>query len=181
MRALAAVLLTLILSSCVLNSAPKDNVAFGDVSSLQQLQGNYQNAGIGGGAAVTYLSAIIWPDPKLDHKGIDRVLVTARNTNTLLVQAYSANSVVKEGVFVEGKDFHLANGRLHLKRDVSILGFRAGEPILGAGYENVEIGLDGSGQGKYQQDFAVAGLVFALFPAAFVGSSEVRFVKLQSK
>jgi hypothetical protein len=57
-------------------------------------------------------------------------------------------------------------------------GFKVGEPLIGPYYENNVLGIDQTGQGKYRQEGAVAGLVYALLPIALGSREDVRFVKI---
>lgn len=64
-------------SGCVLKTASKDDVAFSKAQGIHPFEGCYQNQGEGGNSGTRYLSAIIWPESKLDHNTIKLMRVVA--------------------------------------------------------------------------------------------------------
>lgn len=167
------------LSACVLREGPPNNAEFGTISSLSQLTGSYRNEGSGAGARFPLrLTQVIWPDSGLDHAAITKVRVTAEGADVLRVRAYSDTEQLKEGLFRNGSDFEIESGRLLIKRSCAIMGHRPGDVILGAGCGSVELGLDVAGEGKYERDTVVGGLLAALIPFAATSSEDVRFERL---
>lgn len=164
---------------------PPDDAGFGEVRDLNDLEGVYRNVPeeAPGGANPAYphrLSRILWPSDKgLDHLAIETVDVRKADARTLRVRALTPEgAVVKEGTYVEGRDFALRKGRLVLVDRPGIAGFKAGEPIIGVYVEGAQIGLDERGQGKYRTGFAVAGLVFSFFPMVYSDTEDMRFIKV---
>lgn len=167
--------LALALGGCF-TARPPNNSEFAEVSDIRQLQGVYQNIGESKpGTGPHYLSAILWGNtvPSTAHKLIKTIEVRVVGDKTLSVKAQGAEGVIKEEVYVEGKDFNIVSGRIRLKQK---LGF-GGEGIAGPTYEAVEIGLDQRGHGKYSEHTTFAGIVL-LVPFAFYQTTEVRFVRL---
>jgi len=175
----SACFFAVLLGACVASRAP-DSAFFSSLDTIRGLAGVYRNLGEGGrGASPVYLSALIWPqEPDMDHAAVAFIEVSVPAKNTLAVKALRGDGVEKEGLFVEGRDFELRAGRIRLKHELGIAGFRADEPLLGPYYENREIGLDTGGHGRYKQSFGVAGLVFLIVPVAMAGSDEVRFIRV---
>lgn len=169
-------------AGCVVVSTtkPPEAAKFAEAASLANLEGVYRNVGeVGEKAFPRYLSALIWPtDTALDHKAIASVEVRAVSPTALHVRAVGAAGVIKEGEYVEGKDFEFDGGRIFLRHGLRMAGVNAGEPVLGPYYESIELGVDERGQGKYAEKMDLAGLVFLLVPVGMHTRDEVRFVKI---
>ncbi|BCA78536.1 hypothetical protein [Desulfuromonas sp. AOP6] len=174
----------LLLGACVAtNTAPVDNRPFAPVGSLQEITGIYQNRGEGDERyRPLYLSALLWPgDETLHHGDIETIVVSETAAGVLEVSARTAQMTVKSGRYVEGKDFKLEDGRLLLGTQTGMAGLKAGEPLLGAYRQEIELGLDTTGQGKARQHVSAAGLAFLLIPIAADSTEEVRFLRLSAE
>jgi hypothetical protein len=174
-------LLFLSLVGCMMTSRPPDNTNFVHIKTIKELEGIYQNLGVReAGAPPIYLSSIIWPkDSVMNHAAILAVDVKVTGDRTLLIKAVKGNEVVKEDTFIERKDFEISSGRISLTQKAGIAGFKSGEPLIGPYYEQVELGLDQRGNGKYRSKGGVVGLVYSFLPIAMSSSEEVRFVKIK--
>ena len=96
---------------CALSTtAPNDDTGFVATENIQALAGCYRNRGEGQGQR--YLSAVIWPKEKLAHDQIKAIHVAFEQPNKLQVAAIGSGGIIKEEVFVEGKDFHMVSGRI---------------------------------------------------------------------
>jgi hypothetical protein len=182
---LALLLLSSLLLGCAA-SKPPQNVGFDRVASIRALAGNYVNLGESGKDVRWYLSAVIWPDSAgtnlgargIDHAGIVTIEVTSVGDTALHVRGLREDGLEKEQTFVEGVDFQLRSGRL-------VLGHRTEStmkpevPVLGVMQTTRELGLDGGGQGKYQEVEKAAGLVYLVVPIVASQSWEVRFRRRQ--
>jgi len=171
---------TIFLSGCF-TSGPPDNLGFSEIVQLNDLDGVYENLGEGGSFELR-LSQLVWPDVEdLEHTQINRIEVRAIDKNTLSVTATDKIAViVKDEDFVAGKDFKIKDGVIQLSRRVVIppLDSESMTHFLGIGYEDVDIGLDEAGHGKYRSKGVTGGLLFMWFPIAAGGSNDVRFRRL---
>ena len=143
--------ITLILSGCFsFNTVPKDNAEFAAIEHLSDLDGIYQNQGEGeSGPAPYYLSTLIWPKEKIAPKTFMTIEVKAINETTIQIKGKGwADTVVKERILIEGKDFDLHSGRIILRKQIGVSGFQSGEVIVGPYSNNSELGLDQQGHGK---------------------------------
>jgi len=179
--AIFALALALTLTGCW--ARPVNDVGFGEVTRLSDLEGVYRNVGErapGFKYPVYYLSALIWPgDEALDHAAIDVVEVRQAGEKTLHVSGVRADGTpIQEGVFVEGRDFTMRDGRIVLVHRPGIAGFHDGDPVLGLYVEGKQLGVDKRGAGKYRERVAVAGLVFAFLPVAVLVTEDIRFEKI---
>lgn len=169
-----------LLSGCF-TSGPPGNLGFSDIEHLSDLDGVYGNLGEGESGELR-LSNLVWPDAEgLDHPRIDRIEVRAIASDTLTVTATDkSNGVIKSANFVEGEDFKISDGVIQLSRRMIAppLDAEAITHFLGLGYEDVDIGLDQAGHGKYRSKGVAGGLVFMWFPIAAGGSDDVRFRRL---
>lgn len=171
--------LVLLLGGCI-TTGPTDNVGFGKIETIKELEGVYQNLGEREqGAPPIYLSQVIWPKTGgIAHAAIATIEVRSMSPSTLMVRASSKDGVEKEDTFVEGKDFEIHSGRIRLKQSFRIAGFRSGDPIVGPLYERAELGLDRTAHGKFRTQGGFVGLVYMLIPLAIGGNEEVRFVRI---
>ena len=105
--------LVLLLDGCI-TTGPPDNVDLGEIKTIRDVEGTYQNRGEGEpGARPIYLSAQIWPNiVKMDHAAVETIEVKVVNDNTLVVKALRKDGVEKEDTFIEGKNFEI--GRAHV-------------------------------------------------------------------
>lgn len=169
------------LSGCYLET--KVNEEFDQVNNLRALNGAYRNLGKVAPSSIRtfYLSNIIWPnDEKLDHKTIDVIEVENIGEKSLAVRALQMGLVIKEDVFIEGKDFEFAEGRIKLPTKREWTGSSPGSVGPGGYVESIELGVDRSDQGKARESVTGAALVFLMFPLAVSGSEEVRFEKIRN-
>jgi hypothetical protein len=165
---------------CVMFTGPPNNVGFDAIEDLHQLDGIYRNQGEGSDlTGVPYLSAIIWrSDKSLNHAQIQEIEVKALNDKTLLVNAYIGKIICKTDEFTKGIDFKFSDGKITLKRDAGL--YKDGGVIVGPYYENIEIGLDKHGDGKYRQKFSVAGIVYLVLPVAGGGRDDFRYKRIDN-
>ncbi len=174
------ILSVLMVVACV-SSAPISNAEFDTIKSLSDLQGLYRNKGdTGESIPAIYLSRVIWPDDKeLNHESIYAVEVLKSGSTQLFVKALSSQAVEKEDRFLLGKDFSLEDGRITIKREGGVAGFKSGEPMLGLYYGSVTLGLDKKGHGKYRSSGSAIGMVFLIVPMAISGQNDVRFERIR--
>ena len=173
--------LVLLLGGCrYISSGPTNNVDFGKIETIRELEGVYQNLGEREqGAPPIYLSEVIWPKTEgIAHAAITTIEVKLLNPNTLGVRASSKNDVEKEDTFVEGKDFEIHSGRIRLKQSFTIGGFTPGEAVVGPFYERDDLGIDRKGHGKLRKQGGFVGLAFLLIPLASGANEEVRFIRI---
>lgn len=179
---LIALCFSVAMTGCVAFSSPPGNVAFDQIETLEDLEGLYQNLGEGGWRTKPfYLSMLIWPrSSERDHGIIKVIEIRAGSEKTLVIKALDGQSLIKEGTFMEGKDFKVHSGRIQLNRMGLVFHPKGGDdPVVGPGYDSAELGLDRKGQGKYQEINALAVLVYSFFPVGVVERKEIRFVKLK--
>lgn len=178
-KLLPALLLAIAVIGCATPRSP-DSAGFGSIHSINDLAGVYQNLGEGVPEKRRfrfYLSRIIWPnDERIHHEAVVSVEVRVTDRNTLSVRAHTKDGIAKEDTFVAGKDFELRSGRIYMKQKMAVPGAQV--PVAGLEYESAVLGLDTQGEGKYQTNFAIAGLAFMLIPVAYGESYEVRFVRI---
>jgi hypothetical protein len=170
-----------LLSACSFSQAPAGNVDFARLTRLDDFNGRFLNHGEGApGTNPVPLSSIIWPagDSHLNHAEIVSIEVQAIGETALQVRAIGAHGPLREQVFVAGRDFNLVDGRIRIHRAFNLLSGGAGDPLVGPRYEELEIGLDEAGHGKYKSSFTGAGLVFLMVPVAVSGTDEVRFPRI---
>ena len=167
-------------ASCVLFTAPKNDVEFAIVKNISALAGTYQNKGeTGGNVPPIYLSSILWPDKKLDHRAIETIRVKVASEKSLLVSALSGGQIVKEDAFVEGKDFRLISGQIQVANEIKTSwAYPAGNPFIGIMYGNRILGLDERGDGKLRSTEALAGTAFLVIPVAGGSRDNVRFPRV---
>jgi hypothetical protein len=168
-----------LLIGCVTSNRPTGSADFGSITSLNQLEGIYRNqgetgeGGEGGTRYIYYLSAILWPNEKLDHAVIEIMEVRAVDEKRLVVKAYTGTKLMREEIYMEGKDFTIDSGRIVVKRKLGLATQNAAGPV----YESAELGLDLKGHGKYKRTTAFAGIVL-LIPLAMSETDEVRFIRI---
>lgn len=164
---------------CVMFTVPPDNKGFYDIASLYDLEGQYSNEGEAGSGILgnPLLSRLIWgSNSTLDHDQISTIEVNTLNAKTLLVNAYIQNDICKSATFVKGVDFKFDIGKITLVREAG--GYKEGGVIVGPYYENIEIGIDKRGNGKYRLKYSVAGLAYLVVPVAAGGRDDFRFKRL---
>jgi hypothetical protein len=169
------------LSGCFA-TGPSNNLPFNDSANLKSLEGVYQNVGETDPKSIPAncpdcrrrLSEIIWPgDKSLDNKTIDAIEVRNTEEETLTVKALEKGKVKRENLFVNGRDFTFKSGRIHLKTKVFLA-----DPVIGPGWQTIEIGLDSNDNGKYREGGGAAGLGFFVIPVAVSGTDDIRFVRI---
>lgn len=176
---LAMMVMPTLVAGCIFGRS--DYADFDSVRRLTDFEGTYQNRGQPSrfhATRIQFLSAILWPDGNVKHAEIETIDVKAINADSLVVRALSERGVEKESTFVEGKDFALVDGQIHLKDEVRM--WRGpGDPLFGPTYEHVALGIDRQGQGKYRQDAAGAGLVFMILPIVVTDREDIRFLRVE--
>ena len=151
--------------SCAISTAPKDDTGFSDVKDIKSLAGCYRNRGEGEGAR--YLSAVIWPKEQLPHELISAIRVVFEEPRSLRVAALGPEGTSKEGIFVEGTNFHVTSGRIQIQSDtVASFAYPAGNVFIGAGHQSQSLGLDPRGDARMQESATFAGTAFLVIPIA---------------
>lgn len=181
-RTSTLIFVSLLLSTgCVFTTGPKNDVGFVKVEDIQAFVGSYQNKGEGGQTSTPmYLSAVLWPAEKIDHRSIDVIRVGTAAADTLLITAESNGHPVINKAFVEGEDFVLKSGRIRIKQDVHMsLASPPGNPFIGLASETRTLGLDERGDGKLQDSSALAGTAFLIIPVVGAGRDNVRFQRIR--
>ena len=173
---LLAVISVIALPGCVMG--PRDNVGFSSVEHIDALAGVYQNVGESDPSnpphRKVYLSQVIWPrDPSLDHSAIVTIRIVAVSNTVLQVTALEEHVTRREDTFIEGKDFSIRNGRVHLHYSVE----GPGDNVFGVAVEHFEIGLDQKRDGKYRSTGVGAGIVL-LIPFVLAAAEDVRFPRI---
>ena len=164
--------------SCALSTAPKNDAGFSAVKDLESLAGCYRNRGEGEG--VRYLSAVIWPKEQLAHEQISAIKAVFEGPRSLRVAALSSEGTAKEGIFVEGTDFHLASGRIQIQSDtIASFANPAGNVFIGAGQQSKSLGLDPRGDARVQESATFAGTAFLVIPMAGNVRDAFRFPRSQ--
>jgi hypothetical protein len=178
-RMIYVFLLTAICCGCVLSERPKGDTGFSEVLGIGALAGCYRNLGEGGeGVTPQYLSAVLWPEDKLDHQSITAIRVIAEDDTSLRVTSFSAATEVKESLFVEGKDFSLRSGRIPVENEniLSLL-YPTGNPFLGFGNSHTLLGLDRHGNARLEKRITLVGTAFVVIPVAGHGSDSYLFLR----
>lgn len=148
------------------------------MSDLKSLAGCYRNRGEGEG--VRYLSSVIWPKEQLMHEQISAIKVVYEEPRSLRVAALSSEGTAKEGIFVEGTDFHLSSGRIQIQSDtVASFAYPAGNVFIGAGHQSQSLGLDSRGDARMQESATFAGTAFLVIPMAGNVRDAFRFPRSQ--
>jgi hypothetical protein len=179
---LASLFSILSISGCV-SSKPPNNVDFAVVEGIGEFAGTYQNRGRGEkkpeeedriNIRVVYLSSLLFPtlEKKL-NSSILKVEIKKLTEESLAVKAMGINGVVKEGIFIKGKDFELSSGQIYLKHQ-----FGVPLPIVGVGYKKSYLGIDQHGDGKYKESTTAVGLLALIIPIALSGTEEIRFERI---
>lgn len=166
-------LLFCLVCGCV-TSAPPDNLSFAKIEQLHEIEGVYSNRGE---PPPLFLSELIWPGGLgAPGRQVRHIEVRAVDAKTLQVSAIGRdNSVIQRDVFVEGKDFELHHGVIRLKaRPIGEVSADA----VGIGYEEIVLGIDEAGHGKYRLKGMAAGAAFLVMPMVAGVSEEVRFQRL---
>ena len=163
-----------------MSTKPLGDTGFAAAGNLHAFEGCFSNVGEADkGVGVQLLSAIIWPATDLDHKSVEVVKVDAERSDTLHVSAIGAGRVLRDDRFVEGRDFHLVDGRIKLKTHVvGSAGTEPGNPAIGVGSEGTTLGLDRAGNGRVSNTNNFVGTAFLVLPVAMHGSDATRFKRL---
>jgi len=175
MRQISIIFCTILLTACF-STQPINNEQFGSISKLSDLNGSYRNLGDSGteGPEI-YLSEIIWPNEEsINHSSIEAILVSSVTESQLSVKAMKLNNVIKEQIFIEGKDFNLSSGRIQLVREMGGIN----DNFAGATYTSAVLGLDASGHGKFQRSETFAGIAL-MIPIVAQGTTDVKFYKIE--
>jgi hypothetical protein len=180
MRGIAISLLALVALCGCTTLRPHDDVGFGEMDSVRELEGTYANRGeIDAQVPTLLLSSIIWPrDTDMDHTSIEAVNIRALDDVTLVVRALSDTVTVREEQFVSGRDFEFKSGRLTLDVGPKMVGDKAGEAIFGVRSLDIEVGLDERGDGKLRSKSAFIGLAYMVIPIAGGETRHIRFTRI---
>ncbi len=180
MKNVIVILFVYVLTACA-SSGPNNAEEFGHIRSVEDLQGAYRNKGDSGKSGpIIYLSKIIWPaDKSLKHEDIDTIKIRKLDDRKVEVKALQKGVIERNGVFEAGKDFIIDNGRITINREGGVAGLKSGEPMLGLYYENITLGLDEEGHGKYRSTGTAAGMVFMVVPMAISAQDNIRFERVR--
>lgn len=178
--------IVLIANSCVSISTPPNNEPFVEIHSLKQVEGIYQNKGIGDDPEhPPFLSEFIWSQPFLDkyyslnHKKISAIEVLVSADSKINFMALDDNNtILHSSTFTNGEDFELKKGKIIIYSGWHLLE-AADDPLAGPKYARIELGLDTQGRFKYRNIGGGAGLVYMVIPLAIVGKYEARFKKIK--
>jgi hypothetical protein len=172
-----------ILSASCLSTAPKNDAEFAVIKNISALAGIYRNKGeVGDKTPPIYLSTILWPGKKLDHRAIETIRVKVASEKSLLVSAVSGGQIVREDEFVEGKDFRLISGQIQLVNAIKTSwAYPSGNPFIGILYDNSVLGLDEHGDGRLRSTGAMAGTAFLVIPVVIGSSENARFSRIRDQ
>lgn len=165
-------------TGCAISSTPKEDTGFANAKDIQSLAGCYRNKGEGKDKKPRFLSAEIWPGDDLAHTQIKAINVVYVKPRTLRVIALGDNKIIKESIFVEGKDFHLSSGRINIKSDTVVsYAYPAGNVFIGVGHGSKALGIDANGDARMQESSTFAGTAFLVIPVAGNVQDAFRFPK----
>jgi hypothetical protein len=186
LKILIAALILSILSGCVMDhTQPKVNLDFSSTKNQNQFNGLYRNFGEPGG----YLSSIIWKnkilksnksDNEIAHKDIQFIEILNNDTQ-FTVNAISNDCITYSQQYQAGQDFKISKGKIVLNRKLDLLTRGSGDILVGPSYEQIEIGIDESGNGKFKDAAYFAGLGFLIIPIAGFDIREIKFEKIDNK
>ena len=163
------------LTACI-STGPTNNKEFASIGKISDLNGTYLNKGDDGseGKYEHYLSNILWPNDKsIDHTLIDTIVVSSVSDTQLSVKGLHDNSIVKEQIFIDGKDFKIQSGRIHLSNNFD----GAFNLVMGISNRTIDLGIDASGHGKLRREENAVGM--ALIPFVINEKKDVRFLKVE--
>lgn len=121
---------------------------------------------------------ILWPTKTdLDHKSISVIEVTVNSDTALRVKAIGNGIAVIDEILIEGKDFHLEDGKISLpsKTEAGVLG----GVLVGSSISTNKIGLDKTGHGKFNHIATAAGLAYLFVPIVLSETREVQFHRIE--
>jgi len=175
---LTFILFSTLIVGCMLSSSPKGDTGFADVEKIESLTGCFRNTGEGE-EGKRYLSAAIWPGDATPHKQVTAIRVDFEKPSSLRVTAIGTGGKIKEQLFVEGKDFHLASGKIKTKSDpIFSFAYPAGNVFIGVGYETQVLGVDERGNARLQEAGGLAGTAFLIIPIAGYGRDAFIFPRI---
>lgn len=178
------VLVSLLQAACVSSGdvayAPANNVGFAVMDELRDIDGIYLDRSekavheSGEGYIVESLAGILWRLPLVATLTVE---VRALDAESLSIKALDrAGGTLREQVFVAGRDFEFAEGRIRFRRSNLLLQDRQDE-LLGPDVTVVEFGIDQRGDAKVRTVFSGAGIVVVL-PAVINQTMEFRFPRV---
>ncbi|MCE5293730.1 MAG: hypothetical protein LLF94_03850 [Chlamydiales bacterium] len=177
-KSLFIIFMIIIIVGCISVSTPRNNAPFKQIDNLHQLEGVYKNRSTDG---TDFLSRLIWKEAEdnisvKQHDAINTIEVRKITEDTLKVKALGHHgTILKQGQFVNGKDFKFKEGKLLIK-----VRWRAAVGVMvGPNFTWVALGIDTQGQGKSQVFEGGAGLVYLFVPAVGGDYSELRFEKMK--
>jgi len=175
------ILFALFLTGCVFHSEPEGNRDFHHLSQLSELEGVYNNKGNPNG----FLSQVIWgastdKPPVVNDQAVEFIEVTSA-ANSLKAKAIQNGCVIYERSYVLGRDFEIEDGKISIRKDISLLTRGSGDVLVGPSYEKTSLGLDLGKNGKLRNSGYSAGLAFLFLPIAMAASDDVRFDRISDK
>ena len=171
-RWIALLLLSLSIVACGGVTGAPEHPRFASASGLGDFEGAFENLGEGSrGGSPDYLSRTLWPDDgALDHEWVLSIEIVSGGPGALSFRAKGTEGVVKEETFVEGRNLELRDGRIVLGKGAMLPLY---PPVVGVGYERIELRLGAGGELLRVYDAAFIGFPF---PLAF--DDVVRFARL---
>ncbi|MCP4163041.1 MAG: hypothetical protein GY760_23520 [Deltaproteobacteria bacterium] len=168
-------IITISLSSCISFSKPGKTLDFASVETVYEIDGLYKNKGIPRGF---HLSELLWRwtlNTAPIHDEIELIEIVS-DDEKLIVKAIKNSSVLYQKEYLEGQDFKIKNGKIHLyafkmKR-------RPDDKTVGPSFQRELLGLDIKGNIKYESQMFGLVLVKSLIPVFAADFSEERFEKI---
>jgi hypothetical protein len=175
----ACVILIGLCTGCVVSTIPANDLGFTNVSSLNELDGCYQNLGeTKKGEPAVYLSSIIWQESGLDAKAVEAVKVEAVSSDALKATALAGRRILRQETFVADKDFVFASGQITLRsKTEGSTATPAGNVFVGVFHNATTLGIDAAGNGRVENTVTAAGTVFLVIPIAGHTRDAVRFMR----
>ena len=159
---------------------PINNEEFDKVGNINKIEGVYKNLGESGDPnKIYYLSEIIWPnDRNIQHEQIETIVIRKVDKKSISVEGMRGSRVIKSSILVVNKDYELTNNGINIKTIIMpSLEYIPGVPFIGLSVQNVTLGIDKNGDGKYRDQTSKAGVAYFIIPVASSIMQDVRFKK----
>ena len=170
------IIFILVLNSCVVKTAPENDVGFTKVQDMNRFNGCYINLADGQDKSEysTRLSKYLWNNEEIEHQNIMTVCVQTLDMNIVEVKAKDHKETLHVKRFVKDKDFSLSSGKITFNKPA---GVNSGG-IAGVGLESLSIGLDKRGDGKISNGGVHVGIAL-LIPYVIAGEDSHRFLRVK--
>ena len=181
-RGSLVVSLALLLSGCV-SFRDTDVVPFEENAKLEDFVGDYQNWTIPErpGAGPSISDAIWHGDRDLRNERVRSIEVRLAGPKTLRVRALGADGQeMKSGVFVEGKDFTIRGGQVHMysETESGAMGFYPMGPMAMVAHRSVSLGIVRGGDAQQVTTTTGAG-IFLIVPYGGSSGLGTRFARIR--